>query len=157
MLGSGKRGFNLVLSTVTRRSATEADIPFLLDLRRETMDDYLRASGADASEASHRERLLYRFDCAEVLLMNDEPVGLLKVDHGECEWKVIQIQLSSAVQGQGIGRQVLEGVIADARKAGVDVVLSVLKANPARSLYERLGFVVEGEDAHEYFMRLAQE
>ena len=49
----------------------------------------------------------------------------------------------------------LEGVIADARKAGVDVVLSVLKANPARSLYERLGFLVEGEDSHEYFMRLA--
>ena len=140
---------------LTHRPATEADIPFLLDLRRETMDEYLRASGADTSEASHRERLLYRFDCAEVLLMNDKPVGLLKVDHGDSEWKVIQIQLSPAVQGQGVGRQVLEGVIADARKAGVDVVLSVLKANPARSLYERLGFLVEGEDSHEYFMRLA--
>ena len=140
---------------LARSTATEADIPFLLALRRATMDDYLRASGADASEAAHRERLLYRFDCAEVLLMNDEPVGLLKVDHGDSEWKVIQIQLSPAVQGQGIGRQVLEGVIADARKAGVDVVLSVLKANPARSLYERLGFVVEDEDAHEFFMRLA--
>lgn len=140
---------------LTRRPATEADIPFLLGLRRETMDDHLLASGADTSEASHRERLLYRFDCAEVLLMKDEPVGLLKVDHGDSEWKVIQIQLSPAVQGQGVGRQVLEGVIADARKAGVDVVLSVLKANPARSLYERLGFLVEGEDSHEYFMRLA--
>lgn len=138
-----------------RRPATEADIPFLLDLRRETMDEYLRVSGADASEASNLERLLYRFDCAKVLLMNDEPVGLLKVDHGASEWKVIQIQLSPVVQGQGVGRSVLEGVIADARKAGVDVVLSVLKANPARRLYERLGFIVEGEDAHEFFMRLA--
>lgn len=138
---------------VERRPASEADIPFLLELRRRTMDDYLRASGADASENAHRERLLYRFDCAELLLVDGEPVGLLKVDRGEREWKLIQIQLSPAVQGKGIGAQVLNELIDAARQAGVDMVLSVLKANPARRLYERLGFVIEAEDAHEFFMR----
>lgn len=139
---------------LTHRIASEADIPFLLDLRRETMDAYLRASGADASEDAHRERLLYRFDCAEVLLADGEPIGLLKVARGGREWKVIQIQLSPTVQGKGIGAQVLNELIDAARQADVNIVLSVLKANPARRLYERLGFVVQGEDAHEYFMRL---
>ena len=39
-----------------------------------------------------------------------------------------------------------------ADRAGVTLGLSVLKANPAKRLYEQLGFSVVGEDAHEFHM-----
>ncbi len=138
-----------------KRPATEADIPFLLSLRRETMDGHLVATGASISDEHHRDRLMYHFDCAEVLTNNDEPVGLLKVKRQPGVWEIIQIQLSSQLQGKGVGRSLLEDVIADATAAGAEVKLSVLKANPARHLYGRLGFKVIREDAHEYYMHRA--
>ncbi len=140
---------------IDRRLATEADIPFLLSLRRETMDVHLVASGASTTDESNLARLMYHFDCAEVLISNGEPIGLLKVRRSPEEWEIVQIQLSSRLQGQGIGRALLADLLADAAGAHVDIKLSVLKANPAKHLYERLGFELIGEDAHEYFMRRA--
>ncbi|RNF83588.1 GNAT family N-acetyltransferase [Montanilutibacter psychrotolerans] len=136
-----------------RRPASEGDIPFLLSLRRETMDGHLMASGGSTTEEAHLARLMYHFDCAEVLTRNGHPVGLLKLQRFPDEWQIIQIQLSRDFQGQGIGRALLEELLADAAAAGADVSLGVLKANPARRLYERLGFEVVGEDALEYRMR----
>ncbi|RZA29395.1 MAG: N-acetyltransferase [Lysobacteraceae bacterium] len=140
---------------VDRRQATESDIPFLLALRRETMDGHLAASGADCSEQAHLARVMHHFDCAEVLTHEGSPVGLLKLRREAEAWEIVQIQLGHRLQGHGIGRALLEEVLADAAIAGVEVRLSVLKANPARRLYERLGFRTVGEDAHEYFMRRA--
>jgi len=138
---------------LTRRQATESDVPFLMRLRRESMDRHLAATGASTSESEHLARLRYRFDCAEVLLQEGNPVGLLKVSRDGRDWKVIQIQLVSRLQGQGLGAKLLKQVIAEAAVAEAALTLSVLKANQARSLYERLGFVIESESVYEYNMR----
>jgi ribosomal protein S18 acetylase RimI-like enzyme len=96
---------------------------------------------------------MHAFDCAQVLLRDGEPVGLIKLQRIPGEWQLVQLQLVAGVQGQGLGRDVLEEVLADAAAAGADVCLDVLKTNPARHLYERLGFLVVGEDEHEYLMK----
>ena len=119
------------------------------------MDKHLVASGARCSEEQHLDRLMHHFDCADVLCSKDKPVGLLKVRRTSHEWEIIQVQLSPQLQGQGAGRWLLEQVIAEASAARVTLKLSVLKVNPAKRLYERLGFKVVGEDAHEYCMQRA--
>lgn len=136
-----------------RRPAADADIPFLLALRRETMDVWLDAGGASMSDETHLARLMYCFECADVLLQDGEPIGLLKVRRAPGVWEIVQMQIGNRYQGRGIGRLVLEELLAAADVAHVEVRLGVLKPNPARGLYERLGFVVVGEDADEYFMR----
>jgi len=125
-----------------------------MQLRFDTMGPHLVATGADASEEHHRERMLYRFELGQVLLADGEPVGLLKLARDPGEWTVIQIQLAPKLQGRGLGRQLLEEFLSEARAAGRDVVLNVLRANPAKKLYERLGFYVERQDEHHYFMRV---
>ena len=135
-----------------RRPATEADLPFLLALRRESMGPHLAAAGLHGSDEDYLVRVRHRFDCANVLTLNGQPVGLLKVLRGPGQWQVLQLQLAGVVRGQGIGRRLLEGLLADADRAGVTLGLSVLKANPAKRLYEQLGFSVVGEDAHEFHM-----
>ena len=137
---------------LTRRPATAEDVPFLMELRRRTMDTHLSASGASTGDDDHLARLMDRFDCAEVLLQDGVPVGLLKVTRDHAPWKIIQIQLVPELQGQGLGAHLLAQVIAEADNANVAVALSVLKANPARILYERLGFAVVGESEHEFDM-----
>ena len=138
---------------LSRRRATDADVPFLMRLRRETKEAHLMAAGLNMSEADHLARLRHRYDCAEVLLQEGHPVGLLKLSRDGCDWEVIQFQLLSRLQGQGLGASLLKQVIAEAMAAGTALTLSVLKVNPARSLYESLGSVVESESADEYKMR----
>jgi ribosomal protein S18 acetylase RimI-like enzyme len=137
---------------IFRRPARLDDIPFLLTLRCQTMDQHLAASGLGTSEADHRVRILYRFDCAEILLRGATPVGLLKLLRDGVQWQLIQIQLSPALQGQGVGSQLLASTIAEAAAAGATLSLGVLKTNPAKVLYERFGFIVVAEDDHSYQM-----
>lgn len=137
---------------LSRRAATQADLPFLLALRSESMGPHLAAAGMDCSQEAQLARVLHHFDCAQILLGDDTPIGLLKLQREPGEWRVLQLQLSEAVRGQGLGRRVLQDVLAEARRSGVKVTLTVLKANPAKGLYERLGFSVVGEDGHEFHM-----
>lgn len=137
---------------LTRRPATAADVPFLLELRRLTMNGHLAASGMSLSDEDHLKRVQIEFEAARVLERDGRPVGLLKLARRELDWELVQIQLIPALQGSGHGRALLEDLLVDARQAGATVRLSVLKLNPARRLYERLGFVVETENEHSYGM-----
>lgn len=137
---------------LTRRPATAADVPFLLELRRLTMNGHLAASGMSLSDENHLKRVEIEFEAARVLERDGCPVGLLKLVRQGLRWELVQIQLVPALQGSGIGRALLEELLAEARQAGATVRLSVLKLNPARRLYERLGFVVATESEHSYEM-----
>jgi ribosomal protein S18 acetylase RimI-like enzyme len=137
------------------RAATEDDVPFLLELRRQTMTAHQLASGVVPSEEERLRRVLVRFECAKVVFLDNHAVGLLKVARDGHDWELIQIQLAPTCQRKGIGERLILSVIADAKAASAALRLSVLRDNPARRLYERLGFVVDSEDPHSFTMRLA--
>jgi GNAT superfamily N-acetyltransferase len=139
---------------ITLRPATEDDVPFLLALRHETMDAHLIASGIAPALEEHQRRVLYRLDCAQIVQMAGQAVGLMKVSRDGRDWILIQIQLTQVSRGQGLGTQLIKSVIDEARKAGASLSLGVLKANPAVRLYQRLGFTVVEEGIHSYEMRL---
>jgi ribosomal protein S18 acetylase RimI-like enzyme len=143
------------MQPLTFRQATEADMPFLLQLRRQTMSAHQIASGVSPSEAEHLKRVRVAFQCAQVIESGARPVGLLKVVRGEAAWELLQIQLAPEFQGRGIGTMIVTSAVEEARNAGVALRLSVLKANPAKRLYQRIGFVVVREKAHAYEMALA--
>ena len=44
------------------------------------------------------------------------------------------------IRGQGVGRMLLDAAIAEAARRGVGLCLNVRHDNPARHLYERIGF-----------------
>ena len=52
-----------------------------------------------------------------------------------------------AYQGRGIGTALIMALVTEANQQRVPLTLQVLKVNPARRLYERLGFVVRDETA----------
>ncbi|ANY16441.1 GNAT family N-acetyltransferase [Bordetella pseudohinzii] len=135
------------------RPAVEADLPFLLDLRRRTMEPHLRQDGVPFDEAAHMRRIRYHWEDARIVLIDQAPTGLFKVRHDEAGWYVIQIQVDPARQGQGLGARLLRGVLARADEGGEATRLYVLKGNPARRLYERLGFAIQEETDIEFLMR----
>ena len=135
------------------RPATPADIPALLELRRQTMLPHLRRAGAPSDEDAILARVNYRLEDALLVYDGAELVGLFKVSRGSGEWKLVQVQIAPGRQGQGLGGRLVRGLQAEAARAGCAITLDVLKGNPARRLYERCGFVTVGENELEHLMR----
>ncbi|OXI31187.1 GNAT family N-acetyltransferase [Burkholderia sp. AU16741] len=127
------------------RAASQEDLPFLLMLRRLTMTEHLQRVGAPIDDEAHDRRIRAHFDDAMIVCEGTAAIGLLKVTRAAGEWHVHQIQILPAHQGRGIGEAVLNALLTDAARAHVPVSLSVLHGNPARRLYERLGFRVASE------------
>ena len=82
-----------------------------------------------------------------VAWLGDRPVGMggfFEEEPWSC-W-VVAMWVEPAARGQGIGRLVLEHVLAEV-PAHADVHLWVAAGNPARELYAKAGFVDTGEVA----------
>ena len=137
--------------TFSLNKANRSDIPYLLALRLATMGPHFKQAGIPLTEQDHLDIVEEAFDCAHIIYAADQKAGLLKYRVDDNETHIIQLQIDPTKQGQGLGKSIVCHVI-DAAKPN-DVTLNVLKQNPAKQLYERLGFVIEGEDAYEFHMR----
>jgi GNAT superfamily N-acetyltransferase len=137
------------------RSARESDVPFLLSLREQAMAPHHLAAGIVQSLAESEARVRDHFDSAQVIELAGQPIGLWKVRRDPGEWWILQVQIMPAHQGQGIGGQLVGALVAEARAAGMALCLTVLKANPARRLYERHGFALITEDEFGCTMRVS--
>lgn len=151
-LASTTMNMTRAIDRISFRRAAEADVPFLLELRRQTMTGHQLASGVRLTEEEQLGRVRDRLECAQIILLSGEPVGLLKVARDGAEWHLVQIQLAPGQQRTGLGGWLVQTVIDDAKRAGASVRLRVLRANPALRLYERLGFRIVKEEPHAYQM-----
>lgn len=79
-----------------------------------------------------------------LILMEGRPSGRILVDRSGERLHLVDIALLPEARGRGIGTALLHALQAEAGVAGLPVRLSVYEANPARRLYERLGFRVTG-------------
>jgi len=142
---------------ITLRPATAEDEAFLFELRKATMTEHLARVGEPTDDAEHRARVLHRYDAARVICVDGMRAGLLKAHRTDTEWLVVQLQIAPVLQGRGIGEHALRTVLRAADAVALPVTLKVLKGNPARRLYERLGFKIAGEDEREFHMRRAPQ
>lgn len=131
--------------------ATEQDKAYLLELRKLTMVEHLERSGLFLSEQEHELRLNDAYECSTLIMYENQLMGTLKYREHEDRVDIMQIQIHPSFQGKGLGRKIIEQVIADSQPKFI--ALTVLKSNPALNLYQRLGFYITGEDEHEYFMQ----
>jgi len=69
------------------------------------------------------------------------PVGRFYVDRRPDTHHLVDIAILPDHCGQGIGTALLREMLAQAGRAGVGVILRVDHLNPAKRLYQRLGFV----------------
>ncbi|CAB3800337.1 GNAT family N-acetyltransferase [Paraburkholderia fynbosensis] len=140
---------------LTLRPALGDDESFLFELRKATMTEHLARAGEPTDDVEHRARLLHRYDTARVICIDGVPAGLLKAHRTDTEWVVVQLQITPALQGRGIGERALRTVLRAAQDDALPVTLKVLKGNPAKRLYDRLGFEIVGEDDAQFYMRRA--
>jgi GNAT superfamily N-acetyltransferase len=75
-----------------------------------------------------------------IILVDGNPAGRILIAYLEEEIRVVDIVLLQPYRGAGIGTDLLQDVLEDARRADKPVRLHSLKYERARQWYERLGF-----------------
>jgi len=131
--------------------ATNADKAYLLNLRKLTMTEHLQRVGRLYSDKQHLARIEMHYEFAKIIYFKSEKVGTIKYLTHEASTEIMQVQIHPEYQGKGLGKIVINYIINQADKKLVK--LSVLKGNPAKKLYESLGFKVIDENEQEWFMQ----
>ncbi|WP_329252664.1 GNAT family N-acetyltransferase [Streptomyces sp. NBC_01478] len=132
------------------RPASAADVEAVAELRAEVLRaDLERLGRYDARRVRQRLRDGFEPECTWVIEVGGAFAGCVALrpdaDAG-CHW-LEHFYLDARLQGAGIGSGVLRELLERCERDGVPVVrLNVLRGSPARRLYERYGFVVEGDE-----------
>jgi ribosomal protein S18 acetylase RimI-like enzyme len=114
----------------------------LVDWSDEQKDAFVRMQ-FEAQDAYYREH--YEPATFDVIEANGEPAGRLYVARWEDEIRIVDLALLPEYRSRGIGTALLNDLLEEGARTGKRVSIHVEMNNPARRLYERLGFVESGE------------
>jgi GNAT superfamily N-acetyltransferase len=87
-----------------------------------------------------------------LILVDGVRAGVMAVDDRPAEIFLSRIYLLPEFQQKGIGTTLMGQLIERAKAARKPLRLRVLRVNPARSLYERLGFSVTESTPDRHYM-----
>lgn len=132
------------------------DREYLWRLHCATMQDYVdKTWGWD--EGRQRAMFDQGFDPSSLRIVEEDgrAVGYISVQRHSDEIFLAGIEIEPEQQNQGIAAYLIGQLFEKSDSLQVPVTLQVLKVNPARSLYERLGFQCTGETPTHYLMKRA--
>ncbi len=137
------------------RQLHDAESDAMLALHRASMGGYIEETWGPWDDGLQRsfwnERLEKKL--LQVIEVGGLAAGLLEVTRHPDAIEVVNLELAPAFQRRGIGTAILTEIQAEATAREAAVLLQVLKVNPARRLYERLGFVATGATESHTLMR----
>ena len=123
------------------------------DLHLQTLRSYVEATwGWDEQWQSKYFRETRDLSRYEILVNNGREIGCLGIRYEDKVLFLEYVAILPEYQNQGFGSEVVRDVLRSAAERGVPVRLSVLKVNPVRKLYERMGFQTIGSDEFRYYM-----
>jgi ribosomal protein S18 acetylase RimI-like enzyme len=136
---------------VRLRPVEEADRPFLVDLYASTRDEEL--GQVDWDDGQKRVFVEHQFSAQDLhyrqnypgatldlIEVDGERAGRLYVFRGKSDIRIMDIALAPPFRGRGLGTSLLRSLIEEADASGRKLSIHVEYNNPARSLYDRLGF-----------------
>lgn len=139
------------------RNAREEDREFIYTLTRTVYKELVEKQFGKWDEEWQRQCFEEKWQCANYQIIEKEGtrIGTMRVTHQDDHAFLNEIQLLPDFQGRGIGSKLIRRELERAHKHNIPLRLRVLKENRARSLYERLGFVVYGETDTHFLMESA--
>ena len=143
---------NLTTPTALRPGRPE-DFDYCARLYFEAMESTIRELNLTMN--AHATGFRERWDVTQVRIItrSGTDIGWLQSFVKDDALFLGQLFVDSALRRQGIGTEVVKGLIEEATNADRAVTLGVVKTNPALRLYERLGFRTTHEDERKFYMR----
>jgi GNAT superfamily N-acetyltransferase len=114
----------------------------LYELHRDTMRIYIEevfGGWDEAVQLAFHEQWMNR-QRAQVIEVDGRLVRVVDTEWRDGELYLARIEVSPALQNLGLGDAIITGLIQLAARRSLPVGLDVFEVNPARHLYERLGF-----------------
>ncbi|HUO92941.1 MAG TPA: GNAT family N-acetyltransferase [Rhizomicrobium sp.] len=136
--------------TISFRSARPDDFDYCASLYFAEME---RSAGAVSDGARAGLETRWNVDQVRILVRAGKDIGWIQWAMRPKARELVQFFVEERLRGQGLGRDVMKRLIAEADADGLPIALSVVKTSPARRLYERLGFRIVGEDDRKFHMR----
>lgn len=141
---------------VTLRPITDEDMPFLLRLYATTREDELtqvpwtaEQKAAFVHQQFHAQHAHWQANYTDtswdLVLVDGQPAGRLYVARWPDDIRIVDIALMPEYRGAGLGTQLIQPLLAEGDATGRKVSIHVEIYNPARRLYERMGFVQAGD------------
>jgi ribosomal protein S18 acetylase RimI-like enzyme len=131
------------MRAIERRPARPDDFDFLFELARASLGPYVEEIwGWDDAVQRRIQHAWQERGGVQILEHQGRAIGCLKVTSEDDHVFLDRMALLPAAQNRGLGTRLVREVMDDAARRGLPVRLSVLTNNPARRLYERLGFRV---------------
>src|SRR5262249_5524864 len=138
---------------ITLRPAVPEDFDYCARLYFDGMEHTVKELNLnmDAQVAGFRQR----WDVTQVRIMrlDGTDIGWLQSFVKDDALFLGQLFVDGALRRQGIGTEVVKGLIEEAARAGQALILGGVKTNPALRLYERLGFRTTHEEERKFYMR----
>ncbi|MBS3952652.1 MAG: GNAT family N-acetyltransferase [Methylomicrobium sp.] len=131
-------------------STRAEELDMLIDWSDEQKEIFFRGQFLAQHAAYHQN---YHDASFDVIELDGEKIGRFYVAYMESEIRIIDIALLPPFRNRGIGSELIRILIHEAEATGRFVSLHVTEHNPAKRLYERLGFRVASED---YFYTLME-
>lgn len=140
-----------------------SDEPFLFQLYASTRQEEMAAWGWEPAQQetflwmqfqNRTQAYRMRFPDAEhhLILDGEQPIGAMILAREPGVLRLVDIALLPAGRGAGIGSAMIRALQAEAARTASALHLHVNKGNPARRLYDRLGFTVTRETDLAYAM-----
>lgn len=138
------------------RNCTLDDFDFLFELKKQNFKWYVdKIWGWKDDEQKERlkQDLQEHLAHKRIIVIDNKVAGVYVVHTTENgDLFINEISILKEYQNKGIGRKILEEQLKENRQKGIRTILQVFKDNPAKSLYEKLGFKVYGETETHYQM-----
>ncbi|MGI8644548.1 MAG: GNAT family N-acetyltransferase [Thermomicrobiales bacterium] len=139
--------------TYSLRATTDDDYAFLYRLHVATMKDTVaHVWGWDDDFQADYFREHFDPSRLRIIVVDGTDVGVLAVEHREDALFFSNIEIAPSFQGRGLGTEIVRDLLAEASNRRLPVALQTNRSNPARRLYQRLGFVETGETETHYEM-----
>jgi ribosomal protein S18 acetylase RimI-like enzyme len=138
---------------ITFRPATADDFDYCAALYFAGMDAAIRDFNLETAAQTASFRRQWAPAEVRIIMRDGASIGWLQTKALADALFLKQLFVEGASQRQGIGTEVMHRLITEGAATGRPMTLGVVKTNPARRLYERLGFRVTNEDERKFYMR----
>jgi ribosomal protein S18 acetylase RimI-like enzyme len=142
------------LEGIALAPASAADTDYLYHVAEATMRGYVEATWGEWHEDVARAAIVDDIAHGRMFIVSTDEalVGLMSVRDEPTHIHLDKLYIAPNFQRRGIGTHLLRDLIRRATADAKPLRLRVLAVNPAKRLYERLGFVVIDQTPERYFM-----
>lgn len=149
-----------VLMTIELKAITNADEAFLYEVYRSTRKQEVDLWGWSVEQTQTFLMMQWRAQQASynrqfptanhyMIVVDQQCVGRLLIEELSDYHHLIDISILPTYQRKGLATSIIVELLQKAREGNKAVLLRVFHTNPARHLYERLGFqVVSGDELY---------